>query len=92
MQRCSGRIVAIGLERHRRFGVDCGLLRTRQFGQGLLILLLCDVLGGVIPHAMQRLGRVIRTDIGTVAPDAAIVHQAILEKYRLTVADIVSAE
>ena len=91
-QRGGGRVVTIGFECHRRFGVHCCLLRTRQCGQGLLILLLRNGLGGDLAHAMQRLGRVIRPEISAVAPNAAIGHQAVLEKYRLAVADVVTAE
>ena len=54
--------------------------------------MLCNCLGSVHPHAMQGFGGVIRTEIGAMTPDAAIGHQTVLEKDRLTIADVVPAE
>jgi hypothetical protein len=89
---CAAVLWSVSFECHRRFGANCCLLRTSQRCQRLLVALLCDYLGGVLPHAMQRLGRVVRSEISAVTPDAAIVHQAVLEKYRPAVADIIAAE
>src|ERR1039458_3379076 len=86
MQRCGGGVVTIGFECHRRFGSNCCLLRRCERCQRLLVSLLCDCLGCGLPHAMQHLGRVIRTKIGTMTPDTSIVHQTVPEKYRLAVA------
>ena len=91
-QGCGGCVVAIGLERHRRFGVHRCLFRSCQRSQGLLILLLRNGFCGDLSHAVQRLRRVVRPKIGAVTPDAAVGHQAVPEEYRLTFANIVTAE
>ena len=90
--RCSERqytgdgIIPIGFQHQRDFGLQTGALHRVQLVELLVELRLRQRRGGVLAHRVQRLGRIVRAKVSAVTPDAAVVHQSVLQEHRLAVA------
>ncbi len=76
----------------RNGSVDTGALLRGQAVIALVESLMSEVVGNVERPVMQVLGREVRPQISAMAPDRAIVHQAMLEKYLLARSDILAGE
>src|SRR3546814_7297837 len=51
-----------------------------------------DVCSSDLPDLVQGSRRIVRAEIATVAPDRAVVHQAVFEEHFLAVADVLASE
>ncbi|CAM5233151.1 hypothetical protein RLIN73S_04182 [Rhodanobacter lindaniclasticus] len=91
-QRVGGGIVAVGFQIDGGLRVHRGLLAGIEFGHRLAMLLASQRIGRVHADQMQRLGGIVRTEISAVAPDRAVVHQAVLQEHGLPGLDIVAGE
>jgi hypothetical protein len=91
-QRFATRIVAVLLETRRRHGFDSGLVFGRKFSMGVGEALPRDAIGEIESEEVEVLRREIRAEIGAVAPDRAVVHQAMLEKDLLAERDFGAGE
>src|SRR3546814_15185204 len=79
---------------------ECALCTTRHAGvwflvqlyEGARIIALGNVLARIDPDLVQGSRRIVRAEIATVAPDRAVVHQAVFEEHFLAVADVLASE
>src|SRR3546814_7393247 len=56
------------------------------------IIALGNGLARIDPDLVQGSRRIVRAEIATVAPDRAVVHQAVFEEHFLAVADVLASE
>jgi hypothetical protein len=86
------RVVAVLFHRPGDAAVDLGPLLGRELDIGTPEPLLRGLIGDVERPVVQILSREVRAEIGAMAPDRAVVHEAVLEEDLLACSHVLARE